>query len=79
MIDADFSHCEHIPDSVVESTRVKQLLDKAKYNGICFKIPSRKKLDVRFLKFVSYCIHGKIYLGELLDINFWSIMSSIKG
>ena len=44
---ADFFHCENIPDRVVESSRFKQLLEKAKYVGSDFKIPHRKKLEVR--------------------------------
>ena len=44
---ADFFHCKNIPDRVVESSRFKQLLEKAKYVGSDFKIPHRKKLEVR--------------------------------
>ncbi len=44
---ADFFHCENIPDRMVQSTWFKQLLEKAKYVGSDFKIPHRKKLDVR--------------------------------
>ncbi len=41
---ADFFHCKNIPDRVVESTRFKQVLEKAKYGGSDFKIPQRKKI-----------------------------------
>ncbi len=47
---ADFFHCKNIPDRVVESTRFKQLLEKAKYVGSDFKIPHRKKIGGKLIK-----------------------------
>ncbi len=41
---ADFFHCKNIPDCDVESVCFKQLLEKARYVGSDFKIPSRKKI-----------------------------------
>ncbi len=41
---ADSFHCKNVPDMVVESTRFKQLLEKATYVGSNFKIPHRKKI-----------------------------------
>ncbi len=59
---------------MVESTRFKQLLEKAKYVGSDFKIPHRKKLEVRPTKFFLFSFSlSKQTLGELLDINFRSV------
>ncbi len=53
---ADFFHCENIPDRVVESVRFKQLLEKARYVGSDFKIPSRKKIGGKFFFLLTYII-----------------------
>ncbi len=47
----DFFHCENIPGCVVESVHFKQLLEKARYIGSDFKIPSRKKIGGKFFFF----------------------------
>ena len=75
----DFFHCENIPDHVVESTWFKQLLDKARYVGSDFKIPSRKKIGGRFLFLLTFMpIFANKLSGNLLDINFQAIYNSNK-
>ncbi len=76
---ADFFHCENIPDCVVESVRFKQLLEKARYVGSDFKIPSRKKIGGKFFFLLSFIIILTNKLsGNLLDINFQAIYDSNK-
>ncbi len=61
---------------MVESTQFKRLLEKAKYVGSDFKIPHRKKLEVRPIIFFLIFYFTNQTLGELLDINFKSVYNT---
>ncbi len=68
---ADFFHCKNIPDCVVELVRFKQLLEKARYVGSDFKVPSRKKIGGKLFFLLSFIpIFANKLSGDLLDINF---------
>ncbi len=41
---ADFFHYKNVPDCVIEFIQFKQLLEKARYGGSDFNIPSRNKI-----------------------------------
>ena len=76
---ADFFHCENIPDRVVELVCFKQLLEKARYVGSDFKIPSRKKIGGKFFFLLTIIpIIANKLSGNLLDINYQAIYDSNK-
>ncbi len=57
----------------------KQLLDKARYVGSDFKIPSRKKIGGKFFSLLTIIpIIANKLSGDLLDINFQAIYDSNK-
>ena len=51
---ADFFHCENTHDQFVESVHFKQLLEKARYVGSDFRIPSRKKIGGKLFFSIIY-------------------------
>ncbi len=49
MANADFFHCENLPDRAIESNRFGKILDVANVVCLRFTIPSRKKIGGELL------------------------------
>ncbi len=54
---ADFFHCKNIPVCVVKSTWFNQLLENARYDDNDFKIPNKKKMEVRLYFLFNILVH----------------------
>ncbi len=67
------------PDSLVESSRFKKLISIAHLVSSDYKPPGRKKIGGKDIFIFSYCwLHFNIFSGEILDLNFKTIMASNK-